>query len=327
MLVSLAKDHEQLVCNVKDDSVVLLPKHSADSLNEDSIISGALEAPIGTPKLSEIVCAGEKVAIIVSDITRPVPTRKFLPQLLAELKKGGVAESDVIIVCALGSHRKQTDEERKYIVGDAVWNSGVTVMDSDVESCRNIGTCANGTPVDVFIPVLEADRVICTGNVEYHYFAGYSGGAKAIMPGVSSLRAIRINHSNMLDKNAATGRLDVNPVRCDIDEIGKFIKIDFIFNVVLDEHKNIAAAFCGDYIKAHRAACANLDVKYKAAISGQADVVLVSSGGFPKDINLYQAQKALDNAKYAVKDGGTIILCASAKEGFGSAVFEQWMLG
>lgn len=165
------------------------------------------------------------------------------------------------------------------------------------------------------------------GNIEFHYFAGYSGGAKAIMPGVSTREAIRANHCNMVYDEAKAGNLDTNPVRIDMEEAGKIVGIDFIVNVVLDANKNIIKAVAGNYIKAHREGCKFLDKLYKIEIPEKADIVITTPGGFPKDLNLYQAQKSLDNAKHAVKDGGIIILAASCKEGFGEKTFEKWMLG
>ncbi len=286
----------------------------------------ALKNPIGTARLSEIVKPGEKVVIITSDITRPMPSHIVLPPVLDELRAAGVREEDILIVLALGSHRKHTEEEKRYLVGDTVYHSKVKIMDSDMNSCVNLGVCENGTPVDIFKPVVEADRIICLGNIEYHYFAGYSGGAKAIMPGVSSREAIQANHSNMVKAGAKAGSLEDNPVRRDIDQVGEFIKIDFIVNVVLNEKKEIVKAVAGHYIDAHREGCKFLDEMYAVPIEELADIVVVSPGGFPKDINLYQSQKSLDNAKHAVRDGGIIVLVASAKEMFGESRFEEWML-
>jgi nickel-dependent lactate racemase len=193
---------------------------------------------------------------------------------------------------------------------------------------------------DVFCRRAEARSVVGTAkiivnsfrnshdfNIEYHYFAGYSGGAKALMPGASSRAAIQANHSRMVQPEAAAGRLDGNPVRDDIDEVARFVPIDFIVNVVLDEHKNIIKSVAGDYLKAHRAGCSFLDEIYKLEIPKPADIVVVSAGGYPKDLNMYQAQKALDNAGHAVREGGIIVWIASCREGLGEKTFEKWMTG
>ena len=303
----------------------LLPNEKENVLTGKDEVLRALENPIGTKRLREIVSKGEKVAIVTSDITRPMPSKTVLPIVLEELKSGGIEEEDISVVFALGSHRKHTEEEKRVLAGDEIFESRVKLVDSDTEDCVNLGVCGKGTPVDIFKPVAEADRVVCLGNIEYHYFAGYSGGAKALMPGVSSRRAIQINHSNMVKEEARAGNMDTNPVRQDIDETGSHIKIDFIVNVVLNSKKEIASAVAGDYIKAHREGCKTLDAMYGVRIKEKADIVVVSPGGYPKDINLYQSQKGLDNAKHAVRDGGIVILAASAKEGFGERTFEQWM--
>lgn len=303
---------------------VLEPNKIEISLTGEAEVKRALRAPIGLPLLGEVVRQGDKIAIITSDITRPMPSKVALPPLLEELYAAGIAREDIIIVFALGSHRKHTEEEMKYLVGEAVFQE-IKCIDLDVTDCVYLGETSTGTPVSIFRPVVEADRRICLGNIEYHYFAGYSGGAKAIMPGVSTREAIQKNHSMMVKEEAKAGAITTNPLRQDIDEVARLIDIDYILNVVLDEKKNIIKAVAGHYLEAHRAGCAFLDTLYKVEIKEPADIVMVSPGGYPKDINLYQAQKALDNAKHAVKEGGVVILLASCKEGLGEGTFERWM--
>lgn len=304
----------------------ILPTEIEYNLTGAAEVERALQNPIGTPRLKDIVKDGESIVIVTSDITRPMPSKTVLPPVLRELRLAKVKDQDITIILALGSHRGHTEDEKRNLVGDEIYYSGIKIIDSNMKSCINLGKCANGTPVDIFKPVAEADRIICMGNIEYHYFAGYSGGAKALMPGVSSHEAIQANHSNMVKDEAYAGNLDTNPVRQDIDETGEFIKIDFIINVVLNKKKEIVKAVTGHYIKAHREGCKYLDQMYGIEIKQQADIVVVSPGGFPKDLNIYQSQKGLDNSKHAVRDGGIIILVASAKERFGEKTFEDWML-
>ncbi len=304
----------------------IMPNEVTLGITGEAEVIRAIENPIGTERLCNIVCPEDKVAIITSDITRPLPSYRILPAVIDELEKGGVNKSQITIIFGLGSHRPHTEEEKRALVGDAIYDSETILMDSDPERCTELGVCDHGTPVDIFDPVIKADRIICIGNVEFHYFAGYSGGSKALMPGVSSRRAIQANHSNMIKPGAQAGKLSGNPVREDIDQVTDFINIDFIVNVVLDKNKEIVKAFAGHYNFAHRAGCQAIDDMYKIKISEKADIVVLSPGGFPKDINIYQAQKGLDNAQHAVKPGGVIIWCASAKEGFGEEHFEKWML-
>lgn len=287
-------------------------------------VKRALENPIGSPRLKDLVHPGETVAIVTSDVTRPMPTYKVMPALLDELYAGGIKPEDITLVFALGSHRKQTDEEKRRLAGERAWNE-VRCVDSDPDDCISYGVTSRGTPVDITRVVAEADRRICLGNIEYHYFAGYSGGAKAIMPGASTRAAIQANHSRMVLPEAKAGALETNPLRMDIEEAGAMVGIDFIVNVVLSEHKEILKAVAGDVTQAHRVGCRFLDTLYRKELKEPADIVLVSQGGAPKDLNLYQTQKALDNAKHAVKDGGVIILIGSCREGLGERTFEEWM--
>ena len=232
---------------------------------------------------------------------------------------------DITLVFALGSHRSHSEEEKKHLAGDRAY-SEIACVDSNACGFVHLGNTKAGTPVDISKVVVDADRRICIGNIEYHYFAGYSGGAKAIMPGVSTRDAIQANHSMMVEEKAHAGNIVDNPIRCDIEEAGDICGIDFIVNVVLDEKKRIIYSVAGDAVKAHRKGCEFLDSLYKVEISERADIVIVSQGGAPKDLNLYQTQKALDNAKHAVKNGGTIILVGSCKEGLGEKTFNEWML-
>lgn len=305
-------------------SEILVPNEIDSSLSAEEAVRGALENPIGSPRLRDIVKPGEKIAIVTSDITRPLPTYAVMPFLFKEFEAAGVSDKDITLVFALGSHRKHTDEEKIKLAGEETFKR-IACIDGDVKDCVHLGTTVRGTPVDIVRTVAEADKRICLGNIEYHYFAGYSGGAKAIMPGVSTRDAIQSNHRMMIEKDACAGNLDTNPLRQDIEEAARICGVDFILNVVLDEHKKIIYAVAGDLLKAHREGCRFLDTLYGKRIKQKADIVVVSQGGAPKDLNLYQTQKALDNAKHAVKDGGIIILVGSCKEGLGEKVFEEWM--
>ncbi|HBH13735.1 MAG: hypothetical protein XD91_0023 [Clostridiales bacterium 38_11] len=310
----------------KNYLATLMPNEVNIDLIDEEEVKRAMDNPIGSRRLKDIVFPGDRVAIVTSDISRPMPSYKVLPTVIEELKSAGVEEKDITIILALGIHRKHSEEERRRLVGEDVYRSNITIIDSDKEKCVRIGCCKNGTPVDIFDLVLNADKRIALGNIEFHYFAGYSGGNKALMPGVSSYDAIQANHLNMLNPNAVVGNIDSNPIRQDIEEITDFLPIHFIVNVVLNDRKQIIKAVAGDHVKAHREGCRFLDMLNKVSIKEKADIVIVSPGGYPKDINLYQAQKGLDNSKHAIKDGGIIIWCASAAEGFGEATFEEWMI-
>ena len=305
---------------------VLMPNEVTYDLSGVEEVKRALKNPIGKKPLCEYDLKDKKIVIVTSDITRPLPSYKIIPSVLDELNKAGAEDKNVTVVFALGSHRPHTEDEMRHLVSDDVFER-VNCIDSNAKNCMHLGETSRGTPVDVFDVVANADFRICLGNIEFHYFAGYSGGMKAIMPGVSTRDAIRANHSHMVEDGSYAGRIDGNPVREDIEEVYNFCPVDYIVNVVLDAKKEIICAVAGDVVEAQRVGCRVLDKLYKCQIDEKADVVIVSAGGFPKDINMYQAQKALDNAKHAVRDGGIIIWVASCSEGLGEKHFEDWMLG
>ena len=307
----------------KNILAVLEPNEVAFDLTGEAEVRRALASPIESRPLRELVQPGEKVAIVTSDITRPCPTAKILPPVLEELYAAGVKKEDISVTFGLGSHRRHTEEEHKKLMGSAYGE--IACRDSDTENAVRLGVTSRGTPVDIDPVVANADRRICLGNIEYHYFAGYSGGAKAIMPGVSTRAAIQSNHSRMTDAAACAGNLAGNPVREDIEEAAALCGVDFIVNVVLSAHKEIVRAVAGDVTAAHREGCRFLDTMYEKKLPRRADIVLVSQGGAPKDLNLYQVQKALDNAKHAVRPGGVIVLVGSCREGLGEKTFEEWV--
>ncbi|VVB94028.1 Uncharacterised protein [uncultured archaeon] len=298
---------------------LIKPDNALDAWDEINEIKRALKTPIHSRRLAEIARDGRKAVIIVSDTTRPTPTSRLLPPLISELKAGGI--DDVTIVFGLGIHRKQTEDEKKAILGELYGK--VNAIEHDVNDCVNLGTTKRGTPVDIFRPVVDADIVICTGTIEFHYYAGYSGGAKSILPAVSSKRSIDANHALMLDPNSSAGRLD-SPVRDDLEEAARMLGIDFILNVVLNDRREIISAAAGDYIEAHRKGAGFLDRLSRIEVE-PSDIAIVSPGGWPRDIDIYQSHKALEHARNAVKDGGSIILVAECREGYGNRVFEEWL--
>ena len=311
----------------KNVIAILEPEEAPSDENaksEEELVISALENPIGSKRLKDIIGPDEKIVIVTSDVTRPMPTARVMPALLDELYAGGARPENITLVVALGIHRAQTEEELRKIAGERAY-SEIKVVNSTPDDTVHLGYTKAGTPIDYSRIVVEADRRICLGNIEFHYFAGYSGGGKALMPGVSTRAAIQNNHSMMVDDRACAGNIKDNPVRNDIEEAAAALGIDFILNVVLDAHKKIVCAVAGDSVKAHREGCRFLEELYLSPIPERADIVIVSQAGAPKDLNLYQTQKALDNSKHAIKDGGVIILVGACQEGFGEDTFEEWL--
>lgn len=308
----------------KNISSLILPSEPENKEDEVFLIRKALENPIMSRRLSEIVNPDLRIAIIVSDVTRPTPTAKILPPLLEELYLGGAKNENITIVFALGLHRQQTEEECRKLLGENVSKS-IRFIQHDKDRCRHIGETSFGTPIEVFEEILDADLILSTGTIEFHYYAGYGGGGKSILPGVSSEKAVLSFHSHyskLFEGEPLSGKID-SPARKDIEEAAGTAGLGFILNVIINSKKEIIAAVAGDFILAHRKGAEYVDTMYKVPVE-PADAVIVSCGGYPKDINLYQATKALENAVPAVKTGGSIILVAECAEGVGNQVYECW---
>jgi nickel-dependent lactate racemase len=317
-----------------NDIAIVVPQQSlcgilraADThsdIDEADAIHQALGNPTGSALLRDKVRSGQKTTIITSDLTRPCPTPLLLLPVLDELNAGGVADADITVVIALGLHRPMTALELAESVGQEAINR-VEVVNHDPEDTVHVGTTRFGTPVDLFRAVVEADVRVCLGNVEFHWFAGYSGGAKAVLPGCASERTVTANHAMMAREEARAGRLEGNPVREDLEAGVDLVGVDFILNVIVNSRHRVTAAVAGDVKAAHRKACELVRVRSAVELAKPADIVIVSGGGSPSDVNLYQAQKALDNALGAVRRGGVIIWLAQCREGVGNSVFESWM--
>jgi nickel-dependent lactate racemase len=326
--VTLAYGRATLTITLPQDNIQWIQEREQPSSQppEEALLRRALEAPLAMPRLSRLVQRGQHVAVVVSDITRPCPTSRLLPFVLSELRAGGVEEEEIRIVFGLGSHRCLNIAEQAALVSPAIFDR-VCCGDIGPGPFVEMGHTRRGTPVQVFQPVVEAEWRIYLGNIEYHYYAGYTGGAKALLPGVCSLETIRANHAWMAEPSATAGRIAGNPVREDMEEAAALVGPTFLLNVVLDGEKRIVAAVAGDLTQAHRQGCRKVDELYRVPIPQRADIVLASAGGWPKDIDLYQAHKALENAAAAVRDGGIIILLAECGEGLGHSTFAEWMTG
>ena len=287
-------------------------------------IPEALAAPVGAESLPRLVDRNDKVAVVVSDITRPCPTRKILPFIMRSLKASGVPRDNVRILIGTGTHRGHTPAEKRILLGTYA-SSIPQVVDHSMDSVQHVGITSRGTKVSVNPFLLDADFVLAIGNVDVHYFAGYTGGYKAVIPGLAGKETIERNHSLMTLPNAEPGVVESNPVREDLEEAGRLTGLGYVVNVVLDERRRIVSSYAGDPISAQRAAVKTVDDLVKVPVKEPADIVVASAGGYPRDINLYQAHKAIENASHAVENGGTIILIAECREGFGNTVFETWM--
>jgi nickel-dependent lactate racemase len=302
------------------------PKEKQRVEDSRAEIERALSQPIGTARLREIAKAGDKVAIVVDDATRATPSYLMIPPLLDELNQAGVKDEDVTVIFGCGTHRPVTPEEKEKLIGkEAIQRVETTSHNCETEDQVFLGKTAHGTKVSVNKVFAEADVKILAGDINLHYYAGYGGGRKGVLPAVSSAETIQQNHSLMLHPKAATGVLDENPVHEDMMEAAKLAKVNFILNIVTNSKNELVKAFAGDVEQAFIEGTKLVDEMYKVPIEQRANIVVVSAGGHPHDINLYQASKGIHNALEAVKRRGIIVLVAECAEGHGNAVFSEWM--
>jgi nickel-dependent lactate racemase len=280
-------------------------------------IRRCLKNPIDSPPLHEIVRPGERVAVIVQDISRLTRSDVFLPILLDELNAAGVPDNNITIVFANGNHRQQSPEEQRYIVGKEVARR-VRMVDNDstkLDNMRYYGRTSRGTDVYINRLVADADRIIITGGIVYHFGAGYGGGRKCLVPGVSHDITIDKNHLYFLHPDARTGVLEGNPCHEDIMEAARMVNPHFLLNVVLDSQQRFVAVVAGNWITAHLKGCQVVDQLYKINIDRPFDLVIASCGGYPRDHSMRQAQKGQDHALKAVRKGGVLIYFAECIDG------------
>jgi len=326
--MKLAYGHQELNLELPAGvpSKLLGPAPVQTLIEPENALLKALRNPIASPPLQELVQAGESICLLVNDSTRVARSEFFLPFLIDELKEAGIKKEDIFIVFTNGTHRPLDKKEMESLVGhDVAKNTAMFNHDSkDENELVYLGETSFKTPVYVNKKVYSADRRILTGSVVHHFFAGFGGGRKALMPGVAGFETIRKNHSLLLEDGAESGKLEGNPVHEDLLEAASMVGCDFLLNTVLNEKKQILGIFAGDMIKAHLKACELVQKANGVELDRLADVVIASCGGYPKDINVYQAHKTLDNCTRAMKPGGKMVLLAECTEGIGSAAYEEW---
>lgn len=330
---------EKVEVKVPDSNLinVLESKTITDEVAEEHIIKEALENPIGSRRLKEMVKKGEKICIVISDITRAWQRMSvYLPYIVEELKEAGVQDEDIIFISATGSHRNQTEEEHRMLLGDKLTERFKVIdhVSTNEEDLEYVGTTSFGTPVHINKLALKCDHIILTGAIIYHFLAGWGGGRKSILPGISGYRTIMTNHALSLSpeigggtkKNVKSGSIENNPIHLDMMEAAALVKPTFMFNALMGSNGRIRAAVAGDYIKAFEKGCGMVDEYDAAEIHELADIVVGSACGYPKDINLYQTSKTFFNVRETVKKGGTIIIMSQCSEGFGNEEMKDIMI-
>jgi len=307
------------ILNLKKQKALLYPENRLKTL---------LKNPINSPSLRDLIIQkkASKILIIVNDITRPTPYEVILPPLLDELHQIGIKKENILFMVATGIHRSNSQEEIKEIFGEDIFSAYKFINhDCDDPNSKDLGNLKSGNKLWVNPIVSDIDFIITTGVIVPHYFAGFSGGRKSILPGICGRKTIESNHAQMVHPNARAGNLKSNPVHEEMQEAAEKVGVDFNINVVTDENHKIVEMVAGELLASWLQGVEVCKQIYICPIEKKADIVIASAGGYPKDINVYQAQKALDNAYQAVKPGGTIILLAECTEGYGEPTFEKWI--
>ena len=292
-----------------------------------------LNHPLSSPPLKEVVKKSDRVVILAGDMTRLwVGTANFLPVLLEELLAVGLERSQITILLGTGDHRPHTDEEKRQIVGEEVFENFEVVDHRARErgDLVHLGETSRGTPIWVNRRVMEADKVILTGGIVYHFLAGFGGGPKALSVGTAGYDTIQNNHKialgskeEGLNPKVSSGVTWGNPLYEDLVEIMKAAKADFLVDTVINREKEIAAIVAGDPIEAHHAGIEKVQEFYGIETNLKGDLVIASAMGYPEDINFYQVYKTLDNVTRVVKPGGVIVLFAECREGMGNDDFAR----
>ncbi len=311
---------------------LLVPKGMPSLEDPAGEVARAVAHPVSSPPLTEVLDGAGSLVIVVSDKTRITGAGVVLPVLLNAANDAGVPDPGITVLFACGTHAMHTDEERRAIVGEEV-TSRVRLVDHDcrAEDMVSVGTTGAGTPVRINRMAHEADRLVITGTAQFHYFAGFGGGRKSVLPGICAEETIVRNHAFTMDPGGGRNphcrpaKLDGNEVSEDMTEATRMVSPDFLVNVVLNDRREIAAVFAGDWEKAHRKACETVTAHFAVKIGEHADVVIATPGGYPKDINYIQSHKAYDNAFYAVKKGGVVILAAECRDGLGNEILEEYL--
>ena len=289
----------------------------------EALAEAAHAAPIGAPDLRQLARGKRNIVIIISDHTRPVPSRAILPPMLRAIREASPG-AEVTLLVATGCHRGTTDEELRAKLGDDIFGR-VRIRVHDCDDRQNmaaLGALPSGQPLRINRLAAQADLLLAEGFIEPHFFAGFSGGCKSVLPGVAARETVVGNHcAEFIDNpRARTGILEGNPIHRDMEWAARQAGLRFIVNVILNPEKQVVAAFAGDPIQAHLAGCRSLE-RFCRVSAAPADIVITTNGGYPLDQNIYQAVKGMTAAEAVVRPGGVIIMLASAADGCGGEHF------
>ncbi|CEQ19787.1 uronate isomerase [[Clostridium] sordellii] len=327
MEIKLPYSKSGMYVNIPDKNMIKVLQSKAHdfktTLSESEIVKKALENPIESETLEELVKDKKDVVIITSDHTRPVPSRITLPIILNKIRNSN-PDIDIKIIISTGCHRPSTREELIYKMGEEIVDKENIIMHfaNDEESMVKVGKLPSGGDLIVNKAIMETDLLIAEGFIEPHFFAGFSGGRKSVLPGVASVKTIMYNHcSEFIDSPyARTGNLKNNPIHEDMLQAAKSVNLAFILNVAIDKDKKVIGAFAGNLEKAHEAGC-EFVTKLSKVDSVDADIVVSTNGGYPLDQNIYQTVKGMTAAEATCKENGVIIMVSACNDGHGGQSF------
>jgi nickel-dependent lactate racemase len=306
------------------ETVVLEKRPVAPLADPEAALRAGLAAPIAAPPLRELARGRRDAVIVVSDRTRPVPNALLLPPLLDALREGGLPAEAVTLLVATGLHRPCTPAELDRVLGAELARSLRVVQHDARDGAAHVdlGRTTGGLPIRIDRRFVESDLRIVTGLVEPHLMAGYSGGRKAVCPGLAAVETVRVAHgATMLEGRIGPGLVEGNPLHAELLEVVRRVGVHFCVNVALDRERRIAAVHCGDVVRSHERAIDFVEAESLVALDEPADLVVTSGGGDPLDATFYQAIKGISTASAIVRPGGAILLCASLSEGVGSDSF------
>ena len=332
MQIKMRYGHGTLPINIPDNNLAgILETSESEPLGDaDAAVQQAIAEPIASPALAELARGRDSACIVISDVTRPVPNQIILPPMLKTLEASGIPREKITILIATGIHRPNEGEELEGMVGRFIMETYRirNHFSQDPGTHAYLGKTANGTPVHIDKTYLAADLKVITGLIEPHLMAGYSGGRKAICPGLASVETMKIMHGPHLMEHpkSAVGILDGNPFHEEATEIALMAGVDFNLNVAIDKARRITGVFAGDMVTSHRVGAQFVENQAKATLPEPVDAVVVSSAGHPLDTTFYQAIKGLLAAVEIVKEGGSILLVAACGEGIGSGPFTDLVL-
>ena len=307
------------------ESVPILEMKALNALSDpQGAVYKALLDPIESPPLEEVARERKNACVVISDITRPVPNKTILPPILRILEDSGISREKIMLLIATGMHRPNLGKELEFMVGREIMDTYTIVNHycRKTEEYRKIGEIEDA-PIEINKHYLDADLKILTGLIEPHFYAGYSGGPKSILPGISSFETMKFMHSyKMIDHpNVTNCVLEGNPFHEYGIQIGELVGVDFIVNVVINKDRKTAGVFAGHYSHAHLAGCDMVYNHSTVQLDQEVDMVITSGGGYPLDATFYQISKALICAKDILKKGGTILVACECREGLGSPEF------